>query len=305
MATELPTLRSRTNRVYRVWLNRLRLEASVFDRNFFRMLLVVSTYVLVLAGVPGCLSSTELEMKRARKLMMEKRPAEAAVLYEKVAAKVGDEPGAADAALEAAKIYQYDLKRFERAVKNYRIVVAKSPNAPERRDAQLKIANLLFYDVQDFQAAILEYSKLLELQHGVTEEIEWRSRIAKAYYYLGNYFQAGVESDRVLKLATGIDEEAVYQTYLLKANIHVGAKDHEKAAAVMMSMLAQFPDRSKRDSIALMLAVAYEEQRNFVKAIEVLEGVREYDPRKSFFEEKIRSLRERQAQQPGARGFRK
>lgn len=259
----------------------------------------------VIGSVSGCLSSTELELKRARNLVQQKKPSEAAALFEKVAAKIGDEPGSAEAALEAAKLYHYDLKRFELALKNYRLVVAKSPHAPTRRDAQLKIANLLFYDVQDFQAAIQEFSRLLELQHGVTEEIEWRSRIAKAYYYLGNYFQAAVEADRVLKIASGIDEEAVYQTYLLKANIHVGAKEHEQAAAVLMSMLAQFPDRSKRDSIALMLAVAYEEQRNFLKAIEVLESVREYDPRKSFFDEKIRSLRERQSQQPGARGFRK
>ena len=71
------------------------------------------------------------------------------------------------------------------------------------------------------------------------------------------------------------------------------------------AMMAQFAERARRDSIPLMLAVAYEEQRNFVKAIEVLLKVREYDPRKSFFDEKIRSLKERQAQQPGARGFRK
>ncbi len=256
-------------------------------------------------GTSGCLSSTQLDMKRAKRLVQDKRHVEAASIYERLAANETAEALAAEAALEAAKIYQYDLKRFELAVKNYRIVVARSPLSAVRREAQLKIASVLFYDVQDFQGAIREYSRLLELPYVVTDEIEWRIRIAKAYYYLGNYFQAGVESDRVLKLANGIDEEAVYQTYLLKANIHIGAKEHDQAAAVLTSMLSQFPERSKRDSIALMLAVAFEEQRNFLKAIEVLENIRKYDPRKTFFDEKIKSLRERLSQQPGARGFRK
>jgi tetratricopeptide (TPR) repeat protein len=253
----------------------------------------------------GCLSSTEIDMKRARAMLAEKKPAEAAALFERVVEKQGNTPDSAAAALEAGKIYQYDLKKFDFAIKSYRTVIARSQDAAIRRDAQAKVAGLLFYDVQDFSAAITEYSKLLNLQHTLPEEIEWRSRIAKAYYYLGNYFQAGIETDRLLKIATGIDEEAVYQAYLLKANILVGARDHDQAAKVLDSMMSQFPDRARRDSIPLMLAVAFEEQRNYAKAIEVLSKVREYDPRKSFFDEKIKSLKERQAQQPGARGFHK
>ena len=261
--------------------------------------------IVAVAMLTGCLSSTEIGMKRAKGLLAQKKPAEAAALYETISSKEGNKPESADAAVEAAKIYQYDLKKFDAAIRNYRIVIARSQDPLLRRDAQQKVAGLLFYDVQDFRLAVAEYSRLLELQHTLPEEIEWRSRIAKAYYYLGNYFQSGIEVDRLLKQAIGVDEEAVYQGYLLKANIHVGAKEHDQAAKVLDSMMAQFPERARRDSIPLMLAVAFEEQRNFTKAIEVLSKVREYDPRKSFFDEKIRSLKERQAQQPGARGFRK
>lgn len=261
--------------------------------------------IFVTMSLAGCLSSTEIGMKRARQLLVEKKPAEAAAMFETIVTKEKGKPDSAVAALEAAKIYQYDLKKFDAAIRSYRTVIAVSSDASIRREAQQKVAALLFYDVQDFTGAVAEYSRLLELQHTLPEEIEWRGRIAKAYYYLGNYFQAGIEIDRLLKQAPGVDEEAVYQGYLLKANIHVGAREHDQAAKVLDSMMAQFPDRARRDSIPLMLAVAYEEQRNFAKAIEVLTKVREYDPRKSFFDEKIRSLKERQAQQPGARGFRK
>lgn len=244
-------------------------------------------------------------MKRAKGLLALKKPVEAAALYEKLALKESGKPASADAAIEAAKIYQYDLKKFDAALRSYRTVIASSPDANARREAQMKVAGLLFYDVQDFPLAVMEYSKLLQLQHTLPEEIEWRSRIAKAYYYQGNYFQAGIEVDRLLKIAIGVDEEAFYQAYLLKANIHVGAREHDQAAKVLDSMMARFSERARRDSIPLMLAVAFEEQRNFTKAIEVLMKVREYDPRKSFLDEKIKSLKERQAQQPGARGFRK
>lgn len=256
-------------------------------------------------SIVGCLSSTDIDMKRAKKLLVDKKPTEAVALYEKISEKEKSAADAALAALEAAKIYQYDLKKFDAAIRSYRTVIAKSPDAALRREAQSKVAALLFYDQQEFSSAVTEYSRMLLLQHSLEEEIEWRSRIAKAYYYLGNYFQAGIEVDRLLKIAEGVDEEAVYQGYLLKANILVGAREHEQAAKVLDSMMVQFAERARRDSIPLMLAVAYEEQRNFVKAIEVLTKVREYDPRKSFVDEKIRSLRERQSQQPGARGFRK
>lgn len=272
---------------------------------------LISKVSILLAGLAcaivfvGCLSSTDIDMKRAKKLLADKKPSEAVALYEKISQKEKKDSDSALAALEAAKIYQYDLKKFDAAIRCYRIVIAKSSDATLRRDAQSKVAALLFYDLQEFSAAVNEYSRMLSLHHSLEEEIEWRSRIAKAYYYLGNYFQAGIEVDRLLKIAEGVDEEAVYQGYLLKANILVGAREHEEAAKVLDSMISQFAERARRDSIPLMLAVAYEEQRNFAKAIEVLTKVREYDPRKSFVDEKIRSLKERQSQQPGARGFRK
>lgn len=272
---------------------------------FLPVILTVCLTVFFLGGLTGCLSSTEIDLKRARELLAQKKPAEAAALFERVALKEENKPMAAVAALEAGKIYQYDLKKFDAAIRSYRTVITHSTDASIRRDAQSKVAGLLFYDTQEFSAAVTEYSRLLALQHTLPEEIEWRGRIAKAYYYLGNYFQSGIEVDRLLQLAEGVDAEAVYQAYLLKANIHVGAREHEQAAKVLDSMMTRFEERARRDSIPLMLAVAYEEQRNFAKAIEVLQKVREYDSRKSFVDEKIRSLKERQSQQPGARGFRK
>ncbi len=252
-------------------------------------------------------------MKKARQLSIEKKPGEAAALFEKVADKAADRNAdrgragadvyAAEAAYAAAHIYQYDLKDFEKAVHRYRQVIQLSDKADIRRESQIKLASILFYDQQDFAGAVTEFSRLLALQHSNEEEIEWRSRIAKAYYYQGDYFQSKIEVDKTLKLP--LTEEALYQAQLLKANIAIGAREHDEAAKVLSQMIEKFPDRAKKDSLALMLAVAFEEQRNFDKAIETLERIRSFDSRKAFLDEKIKSLKERQGQQPGARGFRK
>ncbi len=195
------------------------------------------------------------------------------------------------------------MKDFAKAVHRYRQVIQLSDKADIRRESQIKLASILFYDQQDFAGAVTEFSRLLALQHSNEEEIEWRSRIAKAYYYQGDYFQSKIEVDKTLKLP--LAEEALYQAQLLKANIAIGAREHDEAAKVLLQMIEKFPDRAKKDSLALMLAVAFEEQRNFDKAIETLERIRSFDPRKAFLDEKIKSLKERQGQQPGARGFRK
>lgn len=261
--------------------------------------------ICMTVGLASCLSSSEVDIKKAKQLLSEKKPMAAVELYSKVADRVGSKPDsfAADAAFEAARIYQYDIKDFTKAVQRYRQVIRLSEKAELRRESQSKLSSILFYDLQDFAGAVVEYSKMLALQHSAEEEIEWRTRIAKAYYYQGDYFQSKIEIDKTLQLP--LSEEVLYQAQLLKANIAIGAREHDEAAKVLEQMIAKFPERAKKDSLALMLAVAFEEQKNFAKAIETLERIRTFDSRKAFIDEKIQSLRERQSQQPGARGFRK
>lgn len=222
--------------------------------------------ICMTVGLTSCLSSSEVDVRKAKQLLGEKKPLEAAVLYSRVADRAGVKADAyaAEAAFEAARIYQYDIKDFEKAVQRYRQVIRLSDKADLRRESQSKLSSILFYDLQDFAGAVIEYSKLLALQHTMDEEIEWRSRIAKAYYYQGDYFQSKIEVDKALQLP--LSEEALYQAQLLKANIAIGAREHEEAAKVLEQMIAKFPERAKKDSLSLMLAVAFEEQRNFAKA---------------------------------------
>jgi tetratricopeptide (TPR) repeat protein len=259
----------------------------------------------------GCLSSSRIELNRAKELLSQKKASEAVALYEKIIEResqkstIGKEsPELIEAALEAAQIQQYELKNFKRALSHLQLIIQQSRSSNQRRTAQQRVAMLYLNDLQDFDRAIAELSKLLTLPMSSAEEIDWRHQLARAYYYKGDYTQALIEIEQQLRLE-GLGREDRYKTRLLEANILVAAKDHERASKVMTQMIQDEPERAEQDQIHLMLAVSYEERRDFLQAIAVLESIQDRDPRKAFIEEKIRSLRERQSQQPGARGFRK
>ena len=78
------------------------------------VLLMVSICMTV--GLTSCLSSSEVDVRKAKQLLGEKKPLEAAVLYSRVADRAGVKADAyaAEAAFEAARIYQYDIKDFEK-----------------------------------------------------------------------------------------------------------------------------------------------------------------------------------------------
>ncbi len=265
----------------------------------------------IVLSLTGCLSSSRVELNRAKELLMEKKPTEAVALYEKIIEReakksiFGQESAELiEAALEAAQIQQYELKNFKRALSHLQLIIQQSRNSHQRRAAQQRVAMLYLNDLQDFDRAIAEFSKLLSLPKSPAEEIDWRHQLARAYYYKGDYTQALIEIEQQLKLEK-LSREDRYKSKLLEANVLVAAKDHERASKVMTQMIQDEPERAEQDQIHLMLAVSYEERREFLQAIAVLESIQDRDPRKAFIEEKIRSLRERQSQQPGARGFRK
>lgn len=271
---------------------------------------LVGMGILVLS-LAGCLSSSRVELNRAKELQSQKKANEAVALYERVIeresakASVGKpSPELLEAALEAAQLQQYEIKNFKQALSHLQLIIQTSQNSNQRRAAQQRVALLYLNDLQDFDRAITELSKLLLLPSSPAEQMAWRHQLARAYYYKGDYTQALIEIDQQLRLP-GLSREERYKAKLLQANVLVAAKDHERAAKVMTLMIQEEPERAEQDQIHLMLAVSFEERREFLQAISVLESIRDRDPRKAFIDEKLRSLRERRSQQPGARGFRK
>lgn len=252
----------------------------------------------------GCrLSSESLEFERAEKAADKNKPEKALSHYKAIVDKYVQTPMAIKAAKGAAKIQHYDLKRPKEAVAFYKHVVLYATDSKDRVEAQKKLAEIYLTETLDYTQAIAEYSRLLELSHTPQEDFHYRISIARAYFYLSNFYQAQVEVENILK--GNHDRELLFDAFLLKANIFLTAKKLDEAVIVLKQLIDQYPERSRNETIGLVLAVTYEEQKNFAKAIETLESIKDTYPRKEFIEQRIKILRERQSHLPGARGFRK
>ena len=212
-------------------------------------------------------------------------------------------PTALKAAKEAARITHYETKNYKAAVGYYKDLVLYSPLQKERVEAQKQIANLQFAQILDYTQSITEYSRLLELPHSIAEDLEYRTAIAKSYFYQNNFFQAQAEIDSIIK--RNYQKALVFDPLLLKANIYLATKQIDEAISVLRKLIVDYPERSKTESVALILALCFEEQKNYGKAIETLESIRNTYPRKDFIEKRIKVLRERQAYLPGAKGLKK
>ncbi|MES2962742.1 MAG: tetratricopeptide repeat protein [Bdellovibrionota bacterium] len=267
--------------------------------------LVAATFAISsVVAFAGCTFSTEnLEFERAEKAELAGKHDEAVKHYRAVIDRSMQSPLALKAAQEAARISNYDLKRYKEAILLYKHVVLYSPTERERIDAQKHIAEINFSQILDYTSAIVEYSRLLELPHGDAEEAQYRMAIARSYFYQNNFFQSQAEIDRILK--GKFDKNTLFDARVLKANIFLTTKELDDAIKTLNELIRQDPERAKEEKVGLLLAICYEEQKNFSKAVETLVSIRDFYPRRDFIDNKIRALKEREYHQPGARGLKK
>jgi tetratricopeptide (TPR) repeat protein len=260
--------------------------------------------LILLLAVSGCtLSSEDLEFKRAEEASRAGKNEVAYTHYKTVVDRYVKDPLAIRSAQEAARLAHYELKRFPEAVALYKHVILYAPKESDRLDAQKKLADLYFSQSLDYNQAIAEYSRLLETPHSHEEDGRYRFAIARSYFYLNNFFQSTVEIDKIL--ASKPQDELGFDALMLKANIFLSTKKLDDAILTLQELMKRYSARAKKETVGLVLAICYEEQKNYGKAIETLEAIKDDYPRKGFIDSKIKTLRERQSLQPGARGLHK
>ncbi len=274
------------------------------SNNLKRVLAKIAAAPPLILILASCTFSTEnLEYERAEKAEQAGKHEEAVKHYRALIERASQTPLALKAAQEAARISNYDLKRFKDAIDLYKHVVLYSPAERERIDAQKHIAEIYFTQTLDYRNAIIEYSRLLELPHGDAEEAQYRMAIARSYFYQNNFFQSQMEIDRILK--GKFDKLTQFDARVLKSNIYLTTKELDEAIKVLNELIQQDPERAKEEKVGLLLAICYEEKKNFSKAVETLISIRDFYPRRDFIDNKIRALKEREYHQPGARGLKK
>jgi tetratricopeptide (TPR) repeat protein len=276
-------------------------KRPAFRLGRWRLLFVFSLLVGFLGGCT--LSSEDLEFKRAEESAKAGKNEEAFKHYKVVVDRYVKDPLAIRSAQQAARLAHYELKKFPDAIIFYKHIILYAPSDKDRLDAQRKIADLYFSETLDYTQAIAEYSRLIETPHTKEEDGIYRFAIARSYFYLNNFYQATVEIDKIL--ATHPNEDFAFDALLLKSNIYLTTKKLDDAIVTLKELLSKYPVRSKKETIGLVLAICYEEQKNFAKAVETLTAIKDDYPRKGFIEAKIKALKERQSLLPGAKGLHK
>lgn len=205
----------------------------------------------------------------------------------------------------AAQLALIKTKEYERALKLFRYIILNSNEPVERLDAQKKIAEIHFTHLAtpDYAEAIKELSKLLSLRLAAEDRLNYHTDLARAYYRANNFYQAQIEIDRILQETK--DKVRQYDLKRLKADIYLSSKDQQNAVNIYVDLLKSFPEQSKKDDIGLSLAVSYEDQEKYDKAIEVLTSLKKESEKPEYLDLRIKRLKERLSQQPGAHGLRK
>jgi lipopolysaccharide biosynthesis regulator YciM len=207
------------------------------------------------------------------------------------------------AAREGARIAMLEVKEYRRAADYYQFLVLHSKDPKERVSAQKQLAAIYFDQLQNYERAILEYNKLVTESESDVEIATYKLDIARANYYLNNFFQAQSELDDVLKRNVGDNER--FSAQVLKSNIYIAQKEYPKAIEILKKVIAIYPQKSLAENVYQTLAVCYEESGNFADAIKMLEVAKENHSQPDYVELRIKRLKERQKNQPGARGLRK
>ncbi len=267
-----------------------------------RLLFVCAFSVTFLSGCT--LSFDWFHRIRARELIRAGDYPKALEILREVRDRNLDNQKSVEVSRLGARVAQIDAKDYILAIEFYRHLVMRSENVAERKNAQRLIAQLYFENLQDYSQAVLEYEKILKLTLPPEEAFRYRLNLAKAHFQLNSLEQADNEIDTLLAMKK-LDADQIFDAKMLKANIQVAVKNLVAAAETWSQVLQEFPERSKREKVALNLVVCYEEQKEFGKAIEVLEKMKADYPNPDFLDVRIARLKERKINLPGAQGLRR
>ncbi len=117
-----------------------------------------------------------------------------------------------------------------------------------------------------------------------------------------NYEQAVIEADEFLAFKDLTPSER-FKIEILKSKAFVAKKENIKAIENYEKLLNKYPNLSKTWKVRSQLAILFEEQRDYSRAIENLQVLKKDAGEKdSLLEWRIKELQKRLAQQPGQSG---
>jgi tetratricopeptide (TPR) repeat protein len=251
----------------------------------------------------GCSSREERQMKLAQDEASKGNFRIALTHLDKIILRTENDTASIDALRDAARISFFEVKDFNRAIEYNRKIVLLAKDPEERKQAQKQIAEIYFTQLNDYSKSIVEINKLLVMLNDPVEKSKYQLSVARAYYYQNNFALAENEADEFLRNTK--DEKQRFDLIMLKGNIALAQKNLLKAIEVFKGILKEFPKLAQKDNVALTLAVCYEETKDYKNAITTLELLKASHPVPEYIDIRIRRLRDRMKNAPGAKGMRK
>ncbi|WP_413289490.1 tetratricopeptide repeat protein [Bdellovibrio sp. HCB337] len=271
-------------------------------RKFTKMLKQALIVGLTL-GLSACSPPEAKDYKAAQEEMAQGHHRIALSNLDRVLKRAPDSEYAVKAARDGARISSLETKDYKKAASYYQFLVLHSPDATERLNSQKQLAAIYFDQLQNYDQAIIELNKLIRDTESDVDIARYKLDIARSNYYLNNFFQAHSELDDLLKLK--VDDSERFSAWVLKSNIHIALKEYAKAIEILKKVTTTFPQKSLQENVYQTLAVCYEETDNFTEAINTLESVKDKYAQPEYIDIRIKRLKERQKNRPGARGLRK
>lgn len=261
--------------------------------------------LLILFSAVNChyFSSQKREIKRAELLIQDQKFLEALEVLESALQRNYSSNDAEKIVRLAARVAFFEVKDFERAIKFYRLLLIKTGEPAEREDCQKKIVALLYDKLKNYAETIKEVSLLLALELSEEEVFSYRMILAKSYFQLNKFYQAKTEVD--ILMSGKLSDDQLFQALLFKGNLYMTDKQHEAAIEVYEQLLERFTNKAIVEGVQLSLASVYEDIEKFQESIEIMEAHQTIGANAEFVEFKIKKLKERMKNLPGARGLKK
>lgn len=250
-----------------------------------------------------CQSSIEKDFRKAESEANSQNWRTAVSLYEEILQVEPTHPLALKAAREGARIASLEIKDFSRTIPFYRHLVLYETDPTGTVQAQKNLVDVYFAQLQDYPRAIEEISRLLQVESDPQERIVYRVKLARSHFHMNNFLQASAELEEVLRSPHETKED--FEVKVLKANILTADKKFDEAVVILQELMEKWRNQAIIENVPMTLAVCFEEKKDFKSAIKILESVKAEHPVPEFVELRLKRLRERSLNQPGARGWRK
>jgi outer membrane PBP1 activator LpoA protein len=177
-----------------------------------------------------------------------------------------------------------------------------SSSVEERNNVYLKMAQLSVQNLRDNTIAQDYLYKIDEKALNKEQRDQFYQLKILSFINSGQVDQAEIEAEDLLNRPDLTPTER-FKVSMLKTRILTANNKENEVEEILVDLLKTYPNLSMKWRVRSQLAMYYEEQENYEKALEQLNKMLEEEGDDELLSIRIEQLKERSKQQPGARGW--